>query len=241
MTLKKCPACGNGVSTDAKACPHCGERQKKSVSKATIAIVCAIGVFAVWSSARTGSTDPQPASSAAAAPAQQRIITGEERKPIVADLTKGLKADRDKMESITFYTSKGINYMSPWVDAYIALPDDRLPGLRMRARYYGENWVFFDSVKIMADDVVIYERSLNRSDISRDNSGGSVWETADYYAKDVDIAALKKIASAKSATILFSGRERRDDHAISAKERRAVQDVITAYEKLTSQLQKAAS
>jgi hypothetical protein len=240
VSLRKCSACGNGVSSNAKACPHCGERQKKSVSGFTIALVCGIGAFAVWSSVRTSSTAPV-ATVAASAPASMQVITGDERKPIVQKLTKGLSANRDKMESITFYTAKNRNVLASGVDAYIALPDNKLPYLRMRSTFYGERWVFFDSVKIMADNAVIYERNFKRNDITRDNSGGSVWETADYYAENSDLAALKQIAGSKSATIRFAGRERRHDHTITAKERRDIRDAIAAHEELTRQLQAPAS
>lgn len=38
MALIKCPACGKDVSSNAPACPHCGEPIKSSTEKANGAV-----------------------------------------------------------------------------------------------------------------------------------------------------------------------------------------------------------
>lgn len=167
------------------------------------------------------------------------VITGEERKSIVQSLTKSMDEERDKMERISFYSAKHRAYLVSALETYISLPDDSLPILRIKSTYFGSDWVFYDSIKVMADEVVVYDHSFSHSDVRRDNSGGSVWEVGDYYAKEPDLAALKKIASAKAATIRFSGREHREDHDLTAKELQQLKEVIGTYEKLKTQLQRA--
>jgi hypothetical protein len=161
-------------------------------------------------------------------------ILGEERKPIVAAATKDLRVNRDKIEKISFYLAKNPNVGRPRVEAYVSLPDDMQPILRMRTVYFGDDWVFYKSIKVMVDDAVIYERDFN--DVARDNSGGSVWETADFPADARDLLALHAIAGAKSATIRFSGREHRHDHEITVKERKDIKKVLEAYEQLSTNL-----
>ena len=164
------------------------------------------------------------------------LIFGEERKPIVAAATKELRLNRDKIEKISFYLAKNPGLGKSRVEAYISLPDDMAPLLRMRTVYFGDDWVFYDSVKVMVDDNVVYERSFSRADVARDNSSGSVWETADFPADPRDLLVLHSIATAKSATIRFAGREHRHDHEITAKERKDIKRILDAYEQLRDNL-----
>lgn len=210
--------------------------------KKTLVVLLVIGLAAC---SRTpdgqGSTQTQAEAATVAAPKpapEPKIITGDQRKPIVAALTKGMDLERDKMEGISFYSAKGRSYLASGLEAYISLPDRSLPIFRVRPTYYGDTWVFYDTLKVMADDEIVYERTFAHGEVQHDNSGGSVWETADYVAREPDLVALKKIANSKSATIRFSGRERRDDHELTAKERKRLQEVIATYEQLTAQLQR---
>lgn len=175
------------------------------------------------------------ATAAAAAPSAQ-LIAGDERKKVVSALTKELDLERDKVEKISFYSAKGNDRLKSRLEAYISLPDGALPLLRMKPIYFGDNWIFYESIKVMVDDSVIYERAFNRSDIVRDNSAGSVWETADFVAKESEIGVLRAIANSKAATIRFSGSERRHDHEVTAKERRDIKKILDAYEQLSNDL-----
>lgn len=172
----------------------------------------------------------------AARPPERELIAGDERKRVVSTVTKGLVEERDKMEKISFYSASKPVYSRSGIDAYVSLPDNTLPLLRMKPIYFGDNWIFYESIKIMVDDVIVYERAFKRSDIVRDNSAGSVWETADFVAKESELGVLKAIANSKSATIRFSGTERRHDHEVTSKERKNIRRILDAYEKLSSDL-----
>lgn len=172
---------------------------------------------------------------ASSRPAEVQIVTGKERDEIVAGAVKGLVLERDKIEKVSFYSAK-LPRLATRVETYIALPDGKLPYARIKTIYFGDDWIFYDSIKVMVDDQVIYKNEFRRADVARNNSGGSVWEVADYLANDVELAALNAIANSKSATIRFSGAERRHDHEITKKERRDIQRVLEAYALLSSQL-----
>lgn len=197
----------------------------------------AIALTACGQSTHPEADGAKPSTAEAPAPPPQ-LIVGAERKKIVENLTKGMDEERDKMEGISFYSTKNMPALDSSVDAYISLPDARLPLLRMKATYFGDNWVFYDKIKIMADDAVVYERDFEHGQVHHDNSGGSVWETADYVAKAVDIAALKLVANSKTATIRFAGSEHRADHDVTEKERKSIRSVVDTYERLMSQLQR---
>lgn len=168
-------------------------------------------------------------------PAQ--VITGEQRSRIVTPLTKGLEVERDKMERVTFYSSKGLPRLTPSLDAYISLPDDKMPSLRMRAIYSGKRWVFYTQIKIMADDVIVYDRPFKAREVQHNNSGRQVWETADFFATPTELAALTAVANSKSAIVRFSGRDKREDHEVTTRERRDLQQMLSAYDKMKAQLQ----
>ena len=168
-------------------------------------------------------------------PAQ--MITGEQRSRIVTPLIKGLEVERDKIERVTFYLSKGLPRLTPSLDAYIALPDEKMPALRMRAIYSGKRWVFYTQIKIMADDVIVYDRPFKAREIQHNNSGGQVWETADFFATPTELAALTAVANSKSATIRFSGRDKRQDHEVKPRERADLQRMLATYEAMKAQLE----
>ena len=196
-------------------------------------IFIAILASTINSSLKGRSSDA--AGTASPRPAEVKIVTGKERDEIVSREVKGLILERDKIEKVRFYSARPPK-LTTKVDAYIALPDDKLPFLRMKTTYFGDDWVFYDSVKVMVDDQIIYEKNFRRSDIATNNSGGSVWEVADFVVDDAELRALTAIASAKSATIRFSGNERRHDHEITKKERRDIQRVLEVYSELSNQL-----
>lgn len=96
--------------------------------------------------------------------------------------------------------------------------------------YFSKSWVFFRRIKIMADNEVVYEKETARP--VHDNSGGDVWETADYVATDNDIEALRKISSAKKVTVRFAGRDHYDDHQMSAAELADLKKILSTYDSL---------
>jgi len=168
--------------------------------------------------------------------AKVEIVTGPERQRIVSNATKGLVLNRDKMEKVSFYSTKNRNSRATKIECYIGLSDDELPFLRIRATYFGDDWIFFDSVKTMVDDIVVYGRKFQRPDIVRQNAGGSVWETADYVVGDDELGALIAIARGNSATMRFSGDQWRRDHEVTKNERRDIQRVLEVYAQLSNQL-----
>ena len=68
----------------------------------------------------------------------------------------------------------------------------------------------------------------------RDNAGGNIWEWSDVaVAIPAEIAAVRRIAEAKSVTVRFEGRQYYNDRTLSAQQLKAMRDVIAAYEAAT--------
>ena len=163
-------------------------------------------------------------------------MTPEERKSFITKATNGLEEQRDKMEGVSFFVNKKRIHLEPRLEAYLSVPDNSRVYLRVNPTYYGDDWVFYDSIKVMADDKVVYERDMQRKDVVRDNSGGSVWEVGDYLGGQPDIQALRTIAASSSATIRFSGSERRHDHNITKQERKNIQEILDVYDALAKKI-----
>ena len=194
-----------------------------------------IAVLASAFNSSFGDKPPATASPTPATPAEIRVLTGPERDKIVAREAEELELERDKIEKVSFYSPKS-RKLRTQIEAYIALPDNKLPFLRMKVTYFGDDWVFYKSIKIMADDQVVYASDFARSDVVRNNSSGKVWEVADILANDAELIALNSIAKSKSATIRFAGDERRHDHEVTKNERREIQRVLDVYAQLSDKL-----
>jgi hypothetical protein len=175
-----------------------------------------------------GSSQNNAAASVATSTALAAPVSAAERKKIIDAATSQLSLERDKMERISFYSNKNSSAGTPKLEAYLSIPDDGAPIFRIRAQYYGDNWIFFDHIKVMADDQVVYDKEPPRP--HHDNSGSSVWETADYAGTIVDIIAMKQIAAAKKVTVRFAGTEHREDHEMSPEELRNLREIIASWD-----------
>jgi hypothetical protein len=216
-----------------------GTLQKVVGAIVALVIVARMGSWETDSSPSTNAKIPSrvvAAEAVAANPAPVKpSITEKERKKIIADATKSLIRQRDQMEKITFYSpSKDVHQTH--VGAYLGIEDGGAPVLHMRTIYFGDRWVFFEKVKIMADDEIVFEKNFSRSDIVRDNADGDVWEVADFVPGQNDLLAIKKIVRAKSVMVRFEGDERRHDHKISTIEKTRLQSILKAYDELQGKL-----
>ena len=175
-------------------------------------------------------------SARANAPPAKPQLSADERARVLSNATKGLRVKRDEMEKVTFYSTNSGDALKTQVTAYLGVPDGDPPYLRMRTVFFGDRWVFFETIKIMTDNEIVLEKALPRSVITRDNEDGSVWEVADYTPREDDLQALKKISTAKSATIRFSGRDRIRDHKISEAEKASLRMILKAHRELEQKL-----
>ncbi len=145
-----------------------------------------------------------------------------------------MSLDRDKMESISFYSVKGDRWVGTGLTLYVSVPDDASPILRIMPRYSGDSWIFFKSMKVMADSVIVYDKQYEYLKMKRDNGGGMVYERIDYAAQPDDIEAMRKIANAKSVTIRLSGDDKREDFDLDVSAQKKMQRVLKAYDDMAT-------
>lgn len=244
-----CGGCGTRVPVNAIACPGCGEKFKKKSGRGLIFIAISVAAVAAFISFSSG---PTPADTSKASDTAQATRHDAEANSDIArmssvpvpisdsdlakaksELKKTLALKRDEIEKTSFYSPKHPISGNSGVEAYIAISDGRQPVLRMRSIYYGDRWVFYKKIKVLADNNIIYDRSFTRGEISRDNAGGSVWEVTDYIASADDIAAMQAIANARSTVIRFDGDDRQHDHKVTKQEAANLAVVIGAFKTLS--------
>ncbi|WP_408095532.1 hypothetical protein ACJVC5_10870 [Peredibacter sp. HCB2-198] len=146
-------------------------------------------------------------------------------------ILKRFSKSRDKMEGITWYESKRdketydsrmMLYMGSTTDSY---------WLRMKIRYYGDDWLFLEGVKFLIDGTVI-DYPFNKYEVKRDNSSGSVWEWIDVKVNENEMGLLTLLANGNSTEMRFIGSQYRRDRKITKAERQAIKDMLSAFEKL---------
>lgn len=149
-----------------------------------------------------------------------------EKEARLAEATRKMSKDYDKVEGITWYKDASTHPYFSSLHLYYGKKGSGSPWLRMRLRYYGDDWVFAKSFVVVADGQR-YER--NNLEFQHESGSGSVWESFDESASDADLTMVKAVISSKEAILRFSGDQHNNDHQISSQEKKALQNVLDAY------------
>lgn len=146
------------------------------------------------------------------APAK-RTLTIDEKRAIIRPITdRSNTVEIDKFKGVTFWTSRppieGRSASYFYVTETQADPDLIF---RIVYAYIGEEWIFFDRIEILADDVKVIDRKLAREEEpARKVVSSKVLEVVDLLMSEDDMKAFDKIAGAKTAVIRFSGKGQKD-------------------------------
>jgi hypothetical protein len=156
-------------------------------------------------------------------------MSATERQLLVKKSTKGLAETQDKIEKVSYFEANKSTVARTKVGAYIAVGKEGPARLRAVADYSAKRWLFVKTIKIMADDEVVLDRKISRTDLRRDNGSDWVVENIDFAADASTFTALERVAKSKTATIRYAGQDRRHDHTITTKERAELRRVLDAY------------
>lgn len=146
-----------------------------------------------------------------------------------------MRVKEDKVQKMTFYTP---NHFPQYIDqrtyalCYVGTKNDST-WVRIVYDYCGEDWIFWEKLTFLIDDVQYY-RYYDHFDILRENNNGKVWECIDFTADEEDIELFEAIANSEEAIIRFEG-----DHAydltVSQEDKAAIKDALAVYEYLRNQ------
>lgn len=151
----------------------------------------------------------------------------------LAEATKKMRTNFDEVKEITWYHDKTT---TDYVDEnsfaiYIGKEKTGEPWLRIRLQYAGDDWVFVDSYIIKADDTT-FNINPSYGEIKRDHDYGVVWEYYDGPVTDEIYNMIIAIMDSKKTIIRHQGDEYRFDWTVKEAEKKAIRNVLDAYEAL---------
>ncbi len=152
---------------------------------------------------------------------------------LLARMTK----DEDRERGMSFYYPSAWSFYGSgsWAadQRCFVLPyigrDNSDTWLRIVYNYTAADWVLFDKVTVVADDAR-FTKSFDRSDVTRDNSDGRVWEYLDEDVGESEVELLRAIADSKEATVRFEGDGHYHDFTVTDGDKRAIRDALMVYE-----------
>lgn len=148
-----------------------------------------------------------------------------------------LKTKTNELDKIIWYqhpNQPSVNSRST-VYLYIGAKENSRPWLRMQVQYTARKWLFVNSVKAWYDDM---ELNLVSGAFERDNSS-DIWEWADVVPNEFQTELLHEIANAKKTVLRFQGQQYRKDIPMRSSDKRAILDVLAAYDAMLDQYELA--
>lgn len=143
----------------------------------------------------------------------------------------GLRSQTDKVTQTTWYFptnypqyANSRSYVLPYIGV-----TEYSTWLRLQYHYTGSNWVFFDNITVAIDDQRYYF-TYDYFDVSRDNSGGTVWEWIDHSPSKEELEMLRAIAASDETIVRFQGDTYYYDLTVSQADKQAIETVLDAYD-----------
>ena len=165
--------------------------------------------------------------------AQEETRKAEEAKlAVYRSALKSMKVNTDQFNGIKFYKDRSTPYYANYstIHLYIGKKGEADPYLRFVLRYSDDDWLFINDASINIDGDV---RSLDLgSDWERDNGSGDIWEWVDVVATDSHIDLIRDVIKSEKSIIRYNGSKYFDDRTITSTQKRALQNVLNAYEAL---------
>ncbi|MEP1330587.1 hypothetical protein [Pseudophaeobacter sp.] len=147
-----------------------------------------------------------------------------------------LRQDEDRVEGITWYKHPNQpRYLNSRSTAYLYIGRKGAvgrPWLRMKVQYTSSSWLFVKRVIAWHDGI---KEPLISGSFERDNNS-KIWEWMDVSPSDNQIEVLRSLGNAKEAILRFEGDQYRKDVKLSAGDKRAIREVLAAYEVMRSGL-----
>jgi hypothetical protein len=245
--LRRCFDCGNDVSVNAESCPKCGcvLKKKKSIFYyvfigtlcllATIAIIwigilLAAGFFTATAVSNFNDAREKASNNLVTAKTAQKLppLTEQERIRAMGVLSN-MKTSHDNIRGTAFYQLKPDSMYKDYAMLYVGRNSSGSgkPWLRLKIKYYDDDWLFIRSYTIKADDQV-FELRPEYNEVERDNDAGDVWEWCDISA-DKHKTIINAMINAASITVRHNGDQYYKDRELTGDELRWMRDTFLVY------------
>jgi hypothetical protein len=171
--------------------------------------------------------------------AQLKTLKQQQAQALLA----GMRVEEDYVRGIKFYYPMAFPYYTDYWGAdvrcfalpYLGMDKDGV-WLRLVCDYTADDWIFFEKIIFAVDDKR-YTETFNYFDVVRDNDYGDIWEYVDMDVYDSDIKMLWEIANSNTTVIRFEGDNYYDDFTVSAADKEAIRQMLTAYEALKANME----
>ncbi|MDY8138593.1 hypothetical protein [Aquimarina sp. 2201CG5-10] len=139
----------------------------------------------------------------------------------------------DVENEVTWYsdksTSRQHNVNSFYT--YIGKKDKRKPWLALVINHFSKKeWLFIQEIVIDADGKIFTLEEENPGEFKALAESGGTREWLDRVIKIEDLDLINAVASSKKTKIKFIGKEENDERIISRTEKKALKNVLTAFE-----------
>ncbi len=153
----------------------------------------------------------------------------EKIREAAAKARAALRTKVDKLEAVIWYMDPGSPRYANANAFYVYFGEKSgvlTAGMRLKIQYHSDNWLFIQSFTVFADSERFDRQNVR---FEGDNSS-KVWEWYDEPATPQDMEMIMAVINSKDATIRFYGRQYQADRTITAKQKAALKNVITAYQ-----------
>lgn len=164
---------------------------------------------------------------------EEKRIANEKRR--LSNALANMRKKNDDMRDITWYYDKSspyyINSRSS-IHGYIGHSKESQPNLRFTIQYVSEDWLFVESYIINVDGIKYNISEIKYGEIKTDHGSGKIWEWLDISANRTEISIMKAIASGKDVRIRYIGKQYYKDRTVTNNEKKAMKNILNAYEAL---------
>lgn len=166
-----------------------------------------------------------------------RLLADSITKARISDIDKELNNMKsifniryDDMEETTWITHKNQPKYTNTKGFYTYIGiKNGVPWERLVIRYYGDDWLFIQNIKIKSDDNTY---NLYPANLERDNNS-SVWEWIDISPSNSDLIMLERVIGSKETKVRFEGKKYYKDWVLTNKEIKGLSDTQKYFNLLT--------
>jgi len=194
------------------------EQQYKAEKRAGMGCLVFIGVMiiiGIIGSFSGSKSQDLPATSSEPIALKKSAISKEQLQMVISNGEKVksyIISEYDKIEKITWYHTIGSNgseFKKFGFYLYMGRRED-VPWLIFRTGFCADDWLFFDTIKLLIDDKEAYEIPFDKYKDKKEDTGygGDIYENVDIAIDGVPelLKHLKQIPDAKTVTVRFSGK-----------------------------------
>jgi outer membrane murein-binding lipoprotein Lpp len=163
---------------------------------------------------------------------KEEIARKKAEEKRLANATKNMRKKYDDMNEITWYRDKSSprynNYNGFF--GYFGKTNTGSPFLRLRIQYAADDWLFIERYVIKVDGITYEIAEEKYGEIETDNGSGGIWEWLDRSVTKKEMEIMRAVANGKDVKIRFIGKQYYKDKTINSTQKRALRNVIDAFE-----------